>query len=78
MHPRDPFFLPEQLLFAGDEQADVGRAVVHRLHDGGRDDHRRIRDQRCVPADQGEGVVLALAEPELGAQAPEGDLGDPG
>lgn len=76
--PGDPFFLPEQLLLAGDEQADVGRAAVHRLHDGGCHNHRRLRDRWCVPADQGEGVVLARPEPELGAQTPEGDAGDPG
>lgn len=78
MESGDPFLLPEQLLLAGDEQADVGRAAVHRLHDGGCHNHRRLRDQRRVPPDQGEGVVLARPEPEFGAQTPEGDAGDPG
>jgi predicted branched-subunit amino acid permease len=67
------FFLIDQVLLAQDDQSEAGRTGVHPCR--GLD---VLRDHRCVPSDQGEGVILAPAEPELGAQAPEGDEGDPG
>jgi hypothetical protein len=73
MDAGDAFFLIEQVLLAQDDQSEAGRTGVHPCR--GLD---VLRDRWRVPSDQGEGVVLAPAEPEFGAQTPEGDEGDPG